>query len=493
MKPATSRYLTLLAILVVGVATVLRFARPDLLFLFVDEGLLFKIVDESRETGIWPSHGIAGTKGFVYGPVPVSVYLALSYLSPDIRDLPTTAFYFQAIFQLITLIFALSGLRRVLSGTAFLLVSCLIFTSPHLLFYSRMVWDNIFLIGFTNIFAGILFRMAGRSKSTSALEGAGWMVFCGLLGAMTALTLGTHLMAAPLVLAMLVFALLRARTPVRAVVGGVIWFGVMGLMLYGYVHAILEARQLTQVPADAPAFAPSKLLTGFRDVMMQWSGWVSWWEFARYFGGNGYERVIASMAGAADWAIWFLLSLGRVAQVFWIIGMIGIPVYLVRGGWRQLSIPAREVAMIASIMFMGHLGMSLLRGATTHPHYFQAVWWVPFVIIAVWFDQMPRRSRIRSVVMTSMITVILINMTANVLFAGLIQRERAYEGAYLVPGISRQWQIVRETCQNANSGEITLPQDYREIPSPTFQWLARHTPECAGISVIAPEVPTKAN
>jgi hypothetical protein len=178
--------------LLLGLALALSLVRfLDLGFVpFInDEPKLQTMIDALLQQGELPSRGLRGSLGVEYGPVPQWLYLPVRLATHRVAAI---AAHHQLLF--------LGGLwllylatRLSIGATPAAWAIALATSSPYLFFYSRLPWDNTFLVPEIGGLACALVwleRAERRRWIPAALVG----LFCGL-------ALGTHLMAAPVVAA----------------------------------------------------------------------------------------------------------------------------------------------------------------------------------------------------------------------------------------------------------------------------------------------------
>lgn len=109
-----------------------------------DEPELLRLALMVKEKGIWPNHGLMGTKGFHYGPLALWFYMSLLALSQNI-------FVILFLKILITSSLELWGLVRMRRLFPDWPPICFLIPlmSPYFWIYSRMLWDNPFNIPLT--------------------------------------------------------------------------------------------------------------------------------------------------------------------------------------------------------------------------------------------------------------------------------------------------------------------------------------------------------
>ncbi|MCX6123362.1 MAG: hypothetical protein NTV34_01220 [Proteobacteria bacterium] len=469
----------------------LRFTRPELVFFHLDDGLLFNLVDDYFRDGTWPVRGLEGTKGIHYGPVPLSSYLLIRNVLSDGLDLLSTSFWFNVSFQALTLAYFVSGLARHLSRRTFLLVFGLILTSPQLLYYSRAIWDNPYLIGFANMFSGIMLHTFANAKSSRFGPQRAALKIWICLGCLAGLSLGTHLMAVPLVATMVVFGLSVSQGQKARALGVFVFTSCAGVILAPYILDLVS----TTVPSAQLAgngTKVEKVLTGLRDILFQWSGWISWPEFARKFIGPGYFQILRSKISFGSWLI-PILEATRLIQLFWGLAIIGLPIiWLVKGDFFSKNIKGidtRRMVLLTSLCVLMHLVMALSKDATTQPHYLQSVWWIPFVLVGLTLDALPQRLyRLTKTVNDLLVLVIISNGLMNFAFAGAVAKYRGFDGVHLGPAALGQRIVMEEICTKYPAGaQIPFIEANSAISGPNIQWWMHHVPSCKSRIYIASE------
>ena len=149
-----------------------------------DEASLLRLAWDSNQSGIWPDHGLLGSRGAVYGPMAIWIYKAFLHVSQDL----TVLTLLKVLVDTSMLGLGMSLIYR--SGVRFPGVWWLLpVLSPYFWFYSRQLWDNNFQIGFSIIAWGAALCFL-REKNFGFL-------FLTVLA--LASSLNTHLMSASLV------------------------------------------------------------------------------------------------------------------------------------------------------------------------------------------------------------------------------------------------------------------------------------------------------
>jgi hypothetical protein len=201
----TRRYITL-AIAISVVLAAIASLRPSDTSWLLDEPQLLREAFLSNQRGQLAVHGLRGSMGFDYGPVPVQLYQLLLLLTSN--DLPTVAamkgFLATFMFSLGTLF-----LMRTLGATTGVGIAWVI--SPLVWQMNRDLWDNVLLLPLS-VWAIVLYTSLRQACNDQQRETRGCLVEWTQLAmwVVNVLMVLVHLMALPLVAAIAVCETLRA-------------------------------------------------------------------------------------------------------------------------------------------------------------------------------------------------------------------------------------------------------------------------------------------
>ena len=152
-----------------------------------DEPLLFREALSHNRAGTWARHGLLGSRGVRYGPLPTWLYQIALRATHDLRLIVLAK---SALSLGLTLLGVRGVARRLRVGQGGLLV-LLCATSPYLWLYHRMLWDNVWLVPCSSLLMWALVSFLDRPRPGPLL---GCSLLCGLM-------LGIHPICAPYVIA----------------------------------------------------------------------------------------------------------------------------------------------------------------------------------------------------------------------------------------------------------------------------------------------------
>ncbi len=327
-----------------------------------DEAKLIQQAFDSNHEGYWPNHGLMGTRGVVYGPMAVWIYKIFLWATQDLLKLTLL----KACWDTVMLACGMALLRR--GGLRFSRAWWLLpVLSPYLWFYSRQLWDNGFLPGFSVITVGatLCFLTERRFR----------FLFLACVG--MAASLNTHLMGTALVAGVVLAVGITARedlfkSPGKAVLSFLPFFLVVPYFAF----------LLTQSPESTPwRFSLQGLDGSFLGARL-----LGFARFGRYFIdlGHGLPRSEAWLTFPGE-----LVSFGMILVSGW--GIVRVV--------RSPSSPLRTVLM--SVLAC-QVALSFYKNIHLHPHYFNAVWPVFWIFIGEGFEAVtawrPKLGRVIAVI-----------------------------------------------------------------------------------------------
>ena len=399
-----------------------------------DEPLLIEAALAANASGTLAVHGLLGTHGAVYGPLPTWIYQAYLLFSHDLVALVALrAFVLSALTT-----FALLWLGRTLALPSWfaLLPLC----SPFLWGYSRGLWDNTFAIPLCAL---------AVAAHAAFLEYARTRHLVLTLGLCAGLLL-VHLMALPLVIP-IGLQLLIARGPelLRR------WRAVSLTVACGMLAAFPYLRYIVEHDA-----------TGNGIDVGSWKAWafpsVGAWLLSalRFTDSLGVQWFAADSSWAG--------SLVRLAQY---LSLAAFPI-----SWAGMVLAARELwqakgagthttrtqlFMLAFAVIAAQVLLIGLTGRYRHPHYFNATWIAYALFAWLALDRLVQRNRYAAVlpVLHGAALLIITVYTAVRLHYDAPSREG--NGATL----GNQLAVVRELAQYPADSELRIEvENYRQYP-----------------------------
>jgi hypothetical protein len=309
-----------------------------------DEPLLILGALRANADGTLAETGLQGTRGVRYGPLPTWLYQGLLLLSHDLVALVSA----RAVLMMASMAAGLLLLARGLGlwrGYAPVLL-----LSPYLWFYSRVLWDNPFLLPIGAVGLGAYACFLARRE--------GWALAL-TLPCLWALPL-VHLMAlafvGPIALHLLVFehrALWRHR------------WSVLGTLGLGAAAWSAYARYLWGTSGAPP---PASNLEGLWFPLL--GGRLLSASGLEYLFGPGWEAQGPFPEGLLKAAV--LVS--QLAFVTTWAGMGLAALRVARALWRRRAEPLDHAAGLGLAIVAAQCVLDWRAGAVLHPHYYNATW-----------------------------------------------------------------------------------------------------------------------
>lgn len=330
----------------------------------LDEPELISRAQSQNASGEITTHGLRGTRGMEYGPVPLLFYRALIVVTQNplvwvwIKTFLITSVTLLSVFWLFSLFPAFPRSATLIP-----------FLSPYLWFYARDLWDNSLNIAATALLF-VAYLAFTREKKV-------WMLalafVCGLLAFLI------HLMALPILLGIgLHFVIFEkewiSRNKLWIALASVIAVAASFGYLWHLAHAPIEPNRFTfRLSSFFFALYGSRLLSAL--ALEYFYG--PWW----FLQGGGLLSVLGGVAVAVTVFVFLPTFYGmyRLARV---------AVARKRG-------PEDDLAFLVTLIFLLHLGLCGINQLISHPHYYGGVWFVFYVFYCFGMQGLIQRPRWR--------------------------------------------------------------------------------------------------
>lgn len=329
-----------IALVVLGA---LRLLWPGDIYFIHDEMLLLRQAREENRTGTATQHGLQGSRGVAYGPLPVVIYRALMAVS----DSPIVWATTKSLFITVVTILSVLGLLRLFPAIP-PWCGLIPLLSPYLWFYTRDLWDNSFNVAWTAaLFVAYLSFLQTHQRRWLATA-----VVCAVAA------FQTHLLAVPLIAAVTLHFVIYERVWLRGHPGFVAALWLAALLASGpYLAYLLHSR------GEASSF-------GFRFASVSFALLG-----ARLFSGLALEYFLGwGWFWDGPWFLRWIPTLAVGISLFAFIPTFGG----LWGALRRLAESKRDLAFHAAfvtvVALMGHLILVTVNGLVSHPHYYNAVW-----------------------------------------------------------------------------------------------------------------------
>lgn len=320
-----------------------------------DEPILIAMAQVAKSTGELPGRGLSGSKGVVYGPLPVWIYTGMLHLTGN--DLVNLVLFRAALVTLLTAlaIFWIARMIPALNPP----VGALALLSPYIWVYSRQLWDNTFLIPLSALTLAAYLSFSARPRPS--------ILTCTLLLAVGMVL--THLMSAGLLIPLAIHffwfhhAWIRRRPALLLAL-----IGLAAALLWPYL------REWTPVGSDRGNLSPAP-------------GWIFPLFGGQFFSAFGIEYFFGSewrhseLLDLPKW-IWAPALITYLALPAAWIGM-GLAAVKVFGVFRGSSKPDAlfHAGLIALLSLIAQSALCGLMRSYGHPHYFNATWMIFWLFV----------------------------------------------------------------------------------------------------------------
>jgi hypothetical protein len=387
-----------------------------------DEPVLVANAADANSSGRLAPLGLLGTYGFVYGPAPTWVYQALLACS---RDLVVVAALHILLMSAVTAA-ALWWLSRSLRLWVWFAPIPLL--SPYYWFYSRVLWDNPFLLPL-----GAL-AMAGYAAHLDSGSALGLRV---AVAAMLAIPL-VHLMGLALVVPLALHMLVVQRRSV--------WkyrYSLVTMALGALVLAWPYWRRLAGPRSPAPA------TDGVLD------GWLFPLFGARLLSAGGLDYFYGPRPVAGT----FFRIVADASSVAYALAWAGIVVavtLIVKAARTRSRAPRAHVAAIAVAAMLCQSAIDGISGKFQHPHYQNATWIACVILAWLSVDYLARGRRAArwgAVAATGVLALSLLLAVGTL--AVTLHRSRGTRDVY-GPTLANQQQVVRALSEYASTSDVLV-------------------------------------
>jgi hypothetical protein len=397
-----------------------------------DEPVFIGRALHANTNGRLAHEGLRGMFGLRYGPVAIWVYQGLLLVSQN----PVHLSMMKNFLTLALLVGGLVYFRRHLGLPKWPIL--LVFFSPYIYFYNRLLWDNVWIIPLSLL---LWCALLGFWQ-----QGGRWY----LLAAMTiALVLvHIHLMALLVVVPISLSILIFDRRWLRS---HPTFSGLCALLALAACLPYLRSTipDATIALSQREGFFES-LLAG-----LSGAGLFSFLHFGDYFIPEIYGRSFFIDAKLTR----MLVSLSALVFLPWLIGMLGGAGRLIKKqkAGEPCSVADRLTA-VALMSIATYTAFFVVTGHPHHPHYGNSVWFAYFLIIWQGIDIGMRAASpwIKGVLAVQM-PVLAAMLTMTVLF---IHRNGGNQGIHYGPTTATQINVVRTILRYSPRSRI-----YHAVPN----------------------------
>ncbi|MBM4318112.1 MAG: hypothetical protein FJ116_11625 [Deltaproteobacteria bacterium] len=400
-----------------GFVLVCYFLFPGNVDWICDQPLLIEKALEANRFNRWGELGIAGGNGTLYGPVPNFIYQVLLRVTHDLVGVVLLKILISVALIFIGLFRISNDLNLKKEGMIFA------FLSPFVYFYTRTLWDNVFLIPVSVIYCSSVIRYSLFRREIEFV----------LATVTAAILFHIHLMSVIVLIpgCGLINILLLKEKHKRIFLLLLLQL-IMVFVSLPYLKAIFLAKTL--VPYGKPQWAAiifSPLL-GLRLV-----GYVGFFE---YFSPNFF----ASFSGIGKIIIYFLIGVSLIGPIMYLGGLKSL--FSSRNGF-PVQVRWFFISVLAMTVFI-----SLKMKLKAHPHYMNASWAVYFCIFWKKLSDSYTLNRIRKMVWLWAGSMVLL----LVVWIEYISSNSGDRGLHFGPTLNNQIAIAKQLDAEEPLNEITV-------------------------------------
>jgi hypothetical protein len=426
---------------VVGVLVAARLADLNITPFINDEAHIQLRVSQILQGGGLPLVGLSGSQPIPYGPIPIWIYTLLRF----VYDSHLMILWGHTLTHLLALWLFFKVQIRIFSPKIALLTTAFAASSPFLVNYARVPWDNTFLFLFSMGIVYFVSKIAvSKDQSKANWFGLGLMSGCGI---------ATHLMVIPLVVSSFVVSLIYAGHNLKELVRkmGMSALGV-GLITLPYVSAIMRLSISGGLQGGSGAGKHWGALQHWSTIFEQFTRFVSFPGFISYFLRGNEAEVLQSLPPVLRLidkidATW-LIKLPILLVIAYPLGMV-------------LRLKIRDLRLLHPMLVYCSLTAVLVftlysySGLYSHPHYYNYVWWIPMMALGF---LMTSHWRVPSQLAIGLVTV---GLGLNLWYVGkvgrYISKNEGIRGLGWGASAKNQQRIVRELCQAAKGQNLPAP------------------------------------
>jgi hypothetical protein len=412
----------LLAALLLGAGSIALLFPADVPWIN-DEPALLVLALRAKQHGELPTHGLTGSLGVAYGPAPLWFYMAAESLT---HDLVAIVVLRVIVFMALTAV-AIGWLARTCRRLD-PLIGALAMLSPYLWFYSRLLWDNSFLIP--------LSALALAAYTSFSAERAAWKLW--LTGLLAALMVQTHLMCAPLLAALVVHFAWRHRAWARSQPASLLPLAFFAACCVPYLSGALGSAGPR---TNAGGAALANWLFPLRGGQFVSAFGLD------YFFGERWQDAVAGVPPALLWGATLVSGLGIVG--LW----LGL---LLAARWMRPQAGGAEASAegpLATVCVLTLGFQVLLNGLTRtggEPHYFNGTWCCAFALVWIAWSAVrhPLARRVLAGAHALALLVVVLALVANV------HRTQGNTGIHFGPTLGTQLAVLDELARYQPQSEV---------------------------------------
>lgn len=382
-----------------------------------------------------PSHGLGGSVGLSYGPVPVLIYALAVFFTHNLVLLV----FVRALLFMSAIGLAVWWLARMcpqLSPP----IGVLALLSPYYWFYSRLLWDNSFLIPFSAI---TLVTYISFCRAPAA-----WKL--GFVGVGMVLMLQTHLMCLPLLVSITSHFFWQHRSWAAKHASHCLLIVVLGSLACWPYLAYL-AHHLADAKGSVDGWRAASWLFPLTD--------------GRFFSAVGFNYFLGEnwqSTGRFPQLLWILTGISALGLVGFWVGLVAAGRFLVQN--RRLPGDKPLEFHLWSVVWLTLAWQVLVDGVGrtgNHPHYHNATSFCAFTLVWLAYSQV-RNNRWRWT-LSGLHAVALLMITLSIIWR--IHETQGNTNIHYGPTLRTQLDVLRALdFQNPNTTAVNETSHYSYFP-----------------------------
>jgi hypothetical protein len=332
--------------------TLLRLLFPGDIRFGPDEAMLIENALDANSRHTLVTHGLMGTRGLAYGPLPTWAFQLAILFTQDVIAIAMLKILLVSVITSGALLWIARTCRR-LTPIIGLLALC----SPYLWLYSRDMWDNSMNIAVTALAIAAYLSFMERHRIGALL----------LTALCCTAALLIHFMALPVVLAIAMHALLFLDVPwVKKHALHVTGITALCVLIASPYIIHLFTLSSFDLPAETAADSALFMLTGWKFFSVYG---------LEYFMGEGWQNPLPLPLRI------FLQSSTFIAAALCLAGFMEAMRTIFMAAKTRSWDNYAHLSLLSMLLITLHLLLCVWMNLGTHPHYFNAAWTAYFLLL----------------------------------------------------------------------------------------------------------------
>lgn len=388
---------------------------------FDEPKLLLKALDANLQ-GQLADYGLIGSRGIIYGAVPTIFYQLLLLITQDLFILNLIKI---VLFVLTTYFTFLYCLQECKLSKIYVVIP---FLSPFLYHFSRILWDNIFLIPLSTVLFAIYLKILKNNRKESFIP----LIFFVLL---TTLLFQTHLMSLMIILPL----------------GGMLFYFKFDFFRLHKVKTILILSLLVLLNLDYAVY----LCTAYLDLaaegkQLEFSGIFNFIFPAHIAGYQWFLQYLTlDKIREINFLNYLKYATYLIPVLFYVPLLLLLKKYLTKkvrensGGEDQ----ELRIYLTIAVVFVFSIFFSLIFKLDNQPHYLNSLYVYIFLGIIIGIDYFWKNTVVRYLLILNIIALLMSSLCLNSFLIGNAGTRTVLFG----PSLAEQLKIARQTYSSVSN------------------------------------------